>query len=131
MNELEEINKRFEEESIGIFPFISKNRVTLLKKGFHQKKEANYRGLSMVYDKNRTKSKAMLIGYYYVPKDYVIVPEGMVVTENKRKLIRDKMNKGFELTTSFPSLQPYEFAEDSEEYSIAKMTNEAHKLNKG
>lgn len=132
MNEqLEEINNRFETESVGVFPFIAKGRVTVLKKGFHSKKKAEYRGVSMVYDKNQEKSKAMLIGYYFVPKNYIIVPEGLSITEGKRKLIRDKINKGFELVTGFPSLKPYEFDETSEEYAIAKMVNDNYKADRG
>jgi len=131
MNEqLEEINERYVEKSVGMFPFISKARVTVLKKGFHQKKDANYRGVSMVYDKTQEKRKAMLIGYYFVPKDYIIVPQGLSITEGKRKLIRDKINKGFELTTSFPSLLPVEFAEDTEEFAVAKQVNDNYKAEK-
>jgi len=127
MNELDIINKKFEDESVGIFPFISKNRVTVLDKGFHSKKEANYRGVSMVYDRQKDINKALLIGYYYVPENYVIIPEGLTITEGKRKLIQDKQRKGYTVITSFPSLKPYEFTEDSEEYAVAKTVNEKFK----
>ena len=127
MEKLDEINARFAKESKGVYPFMSKSRVTVLKKGFHQKKTAKYRGISMIRDKQSGQQKALLIGYFYVPKNYVIVPEGITITEGKRKLISDKINKGFEVTTSFPSLKPFEFEEGSEEYEVAKIVNENYK----
>jgi len=130
MEKLDQINKRFEDLSNGVYPFISKNRVTVLKKGFYTKDKANYRGVSMVYDAQCGYSKAILIGYYYVPKNYVIAPTGLTVTEGKKKLIRDKMDKGYEIVTHFPSLKPYTFAEGSEEYEVAKERNEMFKANK-
>ena len=129
MDELEKMNARYEEKSKGIFPFISKNRITVLPKGFHQKKIAKYRGVSFIYDSKQEKHKALLIGYYYVPKDYIIVPEGLTITEGKKKLIQDKLNSGYELILGFPSLKPYEFEEDSEEYIVAKKVNEDFKFN--
>ena len=129
MKDLETINKKFEDESIGIYPFINKGRVTVLKKGFYTKKEANYRGVSMMYDAQLQKSKAILIGYYYVPKNYIIVPEGLTVTEGKKKLISDKLNKGFELVSRI-SIHPYEFDESTEEYQVAQARNEQYKANR-
>ena len=126
MENLEQINKKFEEQSIGIYPFISRGRVTVLKKGFYSKKEANYRGVTMQYDSTQNVNKALLIGYYYVPSNYVIVPEGLTVTEGKKKLISDKLNKGFELVSKV-HLFTYEFGEDTEEYAVAKLHNEQYK----
>jgi len=130
MDELITLNERYAEESVGIFPFISKNRVTILDQGFHQKKVAKYRGVSFIYDTKEERHKALLIGYYYVPKNYIIVPEGLTLTEGKKKLVSDKLNDGYELIVGFPSLKPYEFGEDTEEYEIAKRVNENYKKSK-
>tara|TARA_R110000765_G_scaffold11480_2_gene36234 strand:- start:806 stop:1225 length:420 start_codon:yes stop_codon:yes gene_type:complete len=117
MNKLEELSKIYEDKSLGDYPFISKYRVTILEKGFYRKFKAKYRGISMIKDNGNLKT--LLIGYYYVPEDWVIVPEGMEITPPKQKLINDKLKKGFMLTTKFPSLKPYEFDTSTEEYKAA------------
>lgn len=130
MDELTTLNERYEKESVGIFPFISKNRVTILDKGFHQKKVAKYRGVSFIYDTKHGTHKTLLIGYYYVPKNYIVVPEGLTLSEGKKKLVADKLSDGYELIVGFPSLKPYEFGPDTEEYAIARRVNENYKQSK-
>ena len=131
MNKLEELNATFDEKAVGIYPFVSKHRVNILQKGFHKKDKANYRGVSMMYDNDQAKLKVLLIGYYDVPEDYVIVPEGLEITPGKQKLIDSYTKKGFTLLTKFPSLKPLEFEETSEEYLIAKEVYDNYKTDTG
>jgi hypothetical protein len=81
----------------------------------------------MIYDKKEERQKALLVGYYYSPKNYIIIPEGLTITEGKKKLISDKLNAGYEVIMKFPSLTPYEFPEGTEEYAAAKIANEKYK----
>jgi len=129
MNEIEKINEKYSEKALGFYPFIGNNWVTVLKKGFYKKKEANYRGISMIYDKEQNKKKVLLIGYYYVPENYVIAPDELIMTEGREKLINRKIKEGYILTKKI-RLKPYEFEEESEEYIIAKEANKKYKNEK-
>ena len=129
MSNINEINQRYEELAKDrVYPFISKNRVTILAEGFYQKKEAEYRGVSMIYDRKNQKQKAILIGYFHVPENIIVIPDGLVINDSKRKLVSDKLKQGFKIVSGFPSLHPYEFGEDTEEYKIAKENNEQYNL---
>jgi hypothetical protein len=127
MQDLDLINQQYLDQAIDVYPFISKNRVTVLRKGLYTKKKTDYRGVSFRYNTGKERYTAILVGFYNVPKNYVIVPEGLTVTEGKRKLIQDKMRNGYELITTFPSLHPLEFPEGSEEYEIAQYVHEEFK----
>jgi len=125
MSRINDLNKKYAElAGERVYPFISKNRVTILEEGFYKKEKANYRGISMIYDQKHEKQKAILIGYFYVPKNIVVVPKDLVINDSKRKLIADKLNQGFDIVTGFPSLNPYEFSEDTEEFIEARLNNE-------
>lgn len=126
MDELEKINQQYEEISNGTYPFIFTHKITVIKAGFYQKNKADYRGLSLVYDKRDKKHKALLVGYFYVPENYIIIPPGLKLSEGKRKLVRDKLNAGYKIIDRI-SLKPYEFAEDSKEFEIAKEVNRQYK----
>lgn len=117
--EIKDLNAVYEEKAIGVFPFISKYRVTPLEEGYYTKDKANYRGLTYQYDKIQGKSKTLLIGFYYVPEDYIIVPEGMIITEGKQSVIDSHVNKGYNLVNKFPSLKPVQFEEETIEYKAA------------
>ncbi len=127
MTELEELNASFAEKSVGTYPFISRHRVNVLKKGIHQKDKANYRGVSMMYDGDQARVKVLLIGYYNVPENYIVVPEGLEITPGKQRLIDVHVGKGFTVINKFPSLKPFEFEEGTEEYRIAKEVYDAYK----
>ena len=115
----ESINKLYEEKALGVFPFISKHRVTVLDKGYYSKDKSNYRGISYVYDNYTEKYKALLLGYFYVPEDYIVVPEGIELSEGKQKLIDRYVNKGFIIVDGCPSLSPVSFDENTPEYQAA------------
>lgn len=127
MKELEDLNASFAEKSVGTYPFISRHRVNVLEKGIHKKEKANYRGVSMMYDGDQSRLKVLLIGYYNVPEDYIIVPEGLEITPGKQKLIDVHLSKGYTILNKFPSLKPLEFEETTEEYIIAKKVYDAYK----
>lgn len=113
------INAEYNNKAPDFFPFISKQRITVLKGGFYKKQNSNYRGLGVVFDKQFNKQKVILLGYYFVDKDYVIIPENLEMTEGKNKLVDSYQKKGYEVIYKFPSLKPYEFAEYTEEYGLA------------
>ena len=114
-----EINSLYEAKAGNVFPFIGKNRVVILEEGLYTKKVANYRGVSYIHDPLSNKYKTVLIGYYNVPDNYVIVPEGMEVSEGKQALIDKYVNKGYTLVDKCPSLSPLSFDEGSLEHNAA------------
>lgn len=118
MSKLEEYNTKIADQAVGVYPFIGNHRVTALKKGFHSKDKANYRGISMIWDNEQEKLKAMLIGYYYVNEDTVLVPDGLVLTEGMEKFIEVKLKQGYTKVNKV-SFSPFEFPENSEEYLAA------------
>ena len=115
----EEINSQYETKANKVFPFIGKNRVVILEKGLYTKKVANYRGISYIHDPQTNNYKTILIGYYNVPDNYVIVPEGMEISEGKQALINKYANKGYIVVDKCPSLSPLSFSEDSIEHKAA------------
>ena len=116
---IEELNRVYEEKAVGVFPFISRHRVTPLRKGYYTKDKANYRGLTYQYDKIQEMNKTLLIGFYFVPENYIIVPEGMIITKGKQKIIDSYIDKGFNFVNKFPSLKPVQFGKETKEYSAA------------
>ena len=115
----EDINKLYEEKAIGVFPFISKHRVTILEKGYYSKKKSNYRGISYVFDEFKDTYKTLLLGYFYVPEDYIIIPEGIHLSSGKEDLINRYVKKGFQMISSAPSLSPISFEKNTPEYKAA------------
>lgn len=124
------INGDYNSKALGIFPFISKTRITILKSGYYKKQKSNYRGLGVVFDKFSNKTKVILLGYYFVDKNYILVPEGLEISKNKKTLIDSYLAKGFELKQGkSPSLKPIEFPEDSTEYKLAIQRNNNYNKN--
>lgn len=121
------INSRFKQLSLGIYPFISRNRVTVLKKGFYEKNKANYKGVSYIYNNVTNLGRVVLMGYVYIPHDCVIVPIGLELSEGKASLVNDMIGKGYIKYSGFPSFRSYEFDEDTSEYKTAKLINEKYK----
>lgn len=116
---IEEINKFYDKLSLDIYPFISKNRITILKSGFYKKMNGGYYGLSAIYSDYEDKHIAVLINYIYVPCDIIIVPETMEITPNKIKLIDSYVSKGFKVEKTAPHFPMYSFSEATEEYKLA------------
>lgn len=95
---MEEINKKYEEISQGIFPFVGTNRVTILKRGYYKKKRSKYRGITKILDKKTNKEKVILMGYYYVDDDYIVIPDNLDLTVNKTSLLKAVIHKNAILT---------------------------------
>lgn len=119
MTEIEELNKEYLDCVEGDLPFMSKYRITILKGGYYTKKKANFRGLTYLYDKSMQKSKVLLIGFYFVPDNYIIVPDGVEITKGKQDLIDAHTSKGYKVVNKFPSLIPKEFGDNTREYELA------------
>jgi hypothetical protein len=127
--EKEKLNKFYETLSLGTFPFISKNRVTVLKQGLYKRLNANYHGITM--RNHLDKPMCYLIGYYYVPEDYLIVPD-MELNKNHESIIKNYVNKGFKLINKPPSLTFYEFTDNTKEWEIAEhFYNNYNKIKNG
>jgi len=121
MSEIDKVNKEYEDKSLGVFPFISKEKLTILKKGLYKKKKANYRGLSYIYDQFDNTYKTLLLGYYNIPEDIIIVPEGIKkkLSDIETKLLEEYIDKDFKELKNLPSLKPMRFDEKSVEYELA------------
>ena len=109
------------------FPFIGTNRIIILKKGLYSKKTANYRGISYIKDPDTGKYKAVLLGYYDVPGNYIIVPPQLEINNSKQNLIDRHLLKGYEFVLKCPSLKPIEFAKGTEQYEIAVSSHQEYK----
>ena len=120
VEEIATLNQQYLDNAVGVFPFLSKYRITVLQQGFYTQMDAPFMGIRYVNDRQKQRYRALLIGFHYVPKNLVIVPPTVELTEGKQKLIDKYLAEGYELTTRFPSLHPYEFDENSNEYILAK-----------
>tara|TARA_R110002012_G_scaffold287830_1_gene480377 strand:- start:1571 stop:1963 length:393 start_codon:yes stop_codon:yes gene_type:complete len=121
----EEINDHYRNISEeNCFPFVGDNYITILKKGLYAKKKANYRGVSYIRDPDSGKYKAVLLGYYEVNDDYIVVPPELTINESKQTLIDKYLGKGYKLVTKCPSLKPVSFEEGTVEHKVAL---ESHK----
>jgi len=116
---INQLNKKYEEEAVGIFPFVGPERITILEKGLYTKNKTKYKGLSYIYDKFDEQHKTMLLGYYSVPENVIVVPENIEITSGKQRLIDVHLSKGFLQVNKCPSLKPISFSEDTDEYRAA------------
>lgn len=115
----DEINDMYREKAIDVFPFINKQRITILEKGYYTKKKSIYRGISYIYDDFNNEYKTLLLGYYYVPEDYIIVFDELDITPGKQDLIDKHVKKGYKLVNECPSLKPVSFGMETPEYQAA------------
>ncbi len=119
MEKIQELNKFYElEAGDKIFPFVHKNKITELTRGFHKKKNSKYYGLSYMYDSSVERYKTILMGYYFVPKNYLVVPENIMKTSSIKNYIENKQKEGFIVVPKMPSLKPITFDQDSFEHKI-------------
>lgn len=118
------INANYASNSNGVLPFIHKNRITILKKGYYQKEKANYRGVGII------DNKVLLIGYYDVPCDMIILPENMEISEKRKNIINFYKNKNYNVVNGFPSFKIKEFDNSSEEFMITMGKRNEQKKNK-
>lgn len=115
------INAEYNSESGGkVYPFISNTRITVLKKGLYQKKNSNYRGIGIIKDSITGKDKTVLMGYYNVSYDMVIIPLDFELDSSIKALIsRYKEDNFIICDNGFPQLPIIEFNEESLEHKVA------------
>jgi len=125
------LNANFNTLSQGrIYPFIGKNRITVLEKGLYQKKNATYRGIGVTKDDITGKDKTILMGYYNVPEDMIIIPLDFIVTPQLQDLVERYKAQGYKLMDKgFPQLQVMEFKEGTLEHMCAMKRKEDYTLN--
>ncbi len=125
--EKQKIDDYYEKIASRVFPFIARNRITVIAEGFYRKHNSKYYGLTMMYDTVFNVHKAFLVGYYYVPDNYIILPAKTVLTGKKIKLLEDWLSKGYKLINKSPSIPLYEFDPISREYEVAEHLYNKHK----
>lgn len=125
--EKEKIDQYYQEVAKKVFPFISKNRITVISKGFYRKHNSGYYGLTMMYDKAQAVKKAILVGYYFIPENYIILPSKTVLTDKKIKFIESWLKQGYQLINTAPSIFLHEFDPISKEYEVAEYLYNKHR----
>jgi len=125
--EKQRIDEEHAKMARGVFPFISKSRITILSEGFYRKYSAKYYGLTMMYDKQYEKTRAIMLGYYYIPDNYIILPSKTVLTDKKMKLLEHWLKQGYKLINNAPSISMHEFDPISREYEVAEYLYNKHK----
>lgn len=118
-DEFKKMNEKYNDDTYPEFPYISKNRVTLLKKGLYKKHGAKYRGVTAVYDEDSGEFTFPLYGMYRVPEDIIIVPPGLNLNENKTSFLNAALKAGYKKVDGPPTFQPVFFPEDSPEAKLA------------
>jgi len=114
------INADFASKSEGrIYPFISNNRITVLEKGLYKKMNSNYNGIGVTKDQITKKDKVVLMGYYNVPDNMLIIPTELVLSHSQKDLVERYKQDGYIEVHGFPQLQIVEFKEGTPEYRVA------------
>ena len=116
---LNEINAKYNDETYPLFPFISKNRIVMLKSGLYRKHKANFRGVTAVYNEDTKEYEFPLYGMYLIEEDMVIVPEDLEMNTNKQTFLQAALNAGFVQAERAPKFKTIRFAADSEEAKLA------------
>jgi len=117
--EFELLNSRFNDDTYPVFPFVSKNKITLLKSGLYKKHKANFRGITAVFNKDSGEYEFPLFGMYQVLEDLVIVSEEMEMTTSKQAFLNAAITAGYKLTDKPPKFQTIKFSSSSEEAKLA------------
>lgn len=116
---LDEINAKYNDETYPLFPFIHKNRITILRKGLYRKHKANFRGITAIYNDTTGQYEYPLYGMYQIEEDMVIVPEGMEINANKQTFLEATINAGYKRVDRAPTFKTIFFPPDSEEAKLA------------
>lgn len=116
---LNEINARFNDDTYEVFPFISKTRITLLKKGLYKKDKANFRGITAIYDEEIGEYKFPLYGMYLIEEDLVIVPEGIEMSEGRSTSLDAMIKSGYKQVERAPRFKTIFYDPNSEEAKLA------------
>lgn len=117
--EFKKLNSKYNDDTYPEFPFISPNRVTLLRKGLYRKHGAKYRGVTAVYSEEVGEFTYPLYGMYRIPEDIIIVPLTLKLNENKLSFLNAALKAGYKQVDAPPTFQPIFFPEDSPEAKMA------------
>jgi hypothetical protein len=117
--EFKKLNTKYNDDTYPEFPFISQNRITLLKKGLYRKHGAKYRGVTAVFDEENGEFTFPLYGMYRIPEDIIIVPDTLVLNENKSSFLNAALKAGYKRVSAPPTFQPIFFPESSPEAKLA------------
>lgn len=124
--EFEELNLKYNDDTYPIFPFIAKNRITLLSEGFYRKHKANFRGVTAVFNSELKEYEFPLYGMYYIPKNIVIVLDEMEMNDNKEAFLKAAISSGYEEVHTPPKFETYKFSPDSHEARLALANKVEH-----
>jgi len=116
---LNELNTKYNDDTYPVFPFISKNRITLLKKGLYRKDKANFRGITAIYNDATKEYEFPLYGMYSIEDDMVIVPEGIEMNTNKQTFLQATLLAGYIQSDRAPKFKTLMFPPESEEAKLA------------
>lgn len=116
---LNDINKKYNDDTYPLYPFIAKNRVTPLKAGLYRKHKASFRGITAVFNAEKEEYEFPLYGMFNVPEDIIVVPEGLELNESKQNVLDAHVKAGFKAVPKPPEFTPILFAQDSEEANLA------------
>ncbi len=117
--EFAQLNDKYNDDTYPIFPFVSKNKITLLKSGLYKKHKANFRGITATFNQESGEYEFPLYGMYLVKEDMVIVPEGLELNESKSAFLNAALKAGFNLSNKPPKFETVKFAPDSIEAKLA------------
>lgn len=126
--DLTEVNKKYNDDTYPVFPFISKTKITPLKKGLYKKHNTNFRGITAVFNPDKNEYEYPLYGMYYVPDDIVIVPEELELNDSKKAFLNSVITAGFKQTTRPPKFETIMFGPESEEAKLALLNKVAYQV---
>jgi hypothetical protein len=112
-----------------IYPFISSERITLIEAGLYKKKSSKYYGVGVIKDNILGTPKVVLMGYFDVPFNMIVIPNGLKLSEGQISLIKKYEDLGYIKNPGFPRLKVKEFSKDTKEYIIAMENNKQFNLN--
>lgn len=124
--EFEQLNTKYNDDTYPIFPFISKNRITLLSQGFYRKHKANFRGVTAVFNADLEEYEFPLYGMYYIEEDLVIVPNEMEMNDNKEAFLKAAVSSGYKQVDTAPKFKTYKFSSESHEAKLALANKVEH-----
>lgn len=116
---LDDINKKYNDDTYPVYPFISELKITPLKKGLYRKHNTNFRGVTAVYNPDKSTYEFPLYGMYDVPEDIVIVPEGLELNPSKKAFLDSVLKAGFKQVSRPPIFETITFPPTSEEAKLA------------
>jgi len=119
IKEFEELNKKYNDDTYEEFPYVAPYRITLIKKGLYKKKNANYRGITAIYNKEDKQFRVYLYGMYNIKDNLVIVPPELEMTVKKQEFLDAAIQAGYTRVERPPKFEPIEFDTDSEEAKLA------------